>query len=84
VELPEKHREYFELILQNPDIFPGFYHIDLAGNVLPKLQLLRRFGFYPEPEPGPAQGESCGAHSPRYEPQEPATRTAQEARAATQ
>ncbi len=79
VELPEKHREYFDLILQNPDIFPGFYHIDLAGNVLPKLELLRRFGFYPEPEPQPgaAQSESCGAHSPRYQPQELATRTAQ-------
>ena len=47
IELPERHREYFDLILANPDIFPGFFHIDLAGNVLPKLELLRQFGFYP-------------------------------------
>jgi len=73
VELPEKHREYFDLILANPDVFPGFYHIDLKGNVLPKLELLRQFGFYPEPEPD-EKAESCGAHSPRIEPQELATR----------
>ena len=67
VELPDKYAEYFRLIQDNPDIFPGFFHIDLAGNVLPKLQLLRQFGFYPQPEPHPQDPntESCGAHSPR-------------------
>ena len=60
VELPEKHRNYFDLILDNADLFPGFYHIDLANNVLPKLDMLRQFGFYPEI----ADPESCGAHSP--------------------
>lgn len=75
IELPEKHAEYFDLITGNPDVFPGFFHIDLAGNVLPKLELLRQFGFYPEPEPSDAAAESCGAHSPRVEPQELATRT---------
>ena len=74
IELPEKHKEYFDLILANPDVFPGFYHIDLEGNVLPKLTLLRQFGFYPEPEPDEQNAESCGAHSPRIEPQELATR----------
>lgn len=60
IELPEKHKHYFDLILDNVDLFPGFYHIDLESNVLPKLGMLRQFGFYPEsPEP-----ESCGAHSP--------------------
>ena len=48
VEITPKYAEYFQLILDNPDIFPGFFHVDLAGNVLPKLQLLRQFGFYPE------------------------------------
>jgi radical SAM superfamily enzyme YgiQ (UPF0313 family) len=72
IELPERYDEYFQLIRGHADIFPGFYHIDLAGNVLPKLALLRQFGFYPEPEPSGA--ESCGAHSPRVEPQELATR----------
>jgi radical SAM superfamily enzyme YgiQ (UPF0313 family) len=75
VELPDRHREYFDLILAHPDIFPGFFHIDLENNVLPKLALLRQFGFYPEPQPLPsASADSCGAHSPRIEPQELATR----------
>lgn len=75
IELPERHAEYFQLILQNPEVFPGFFHIDLAGNVLPKLALLQQFGFYPEPQPTPT-AESCGAHSPRITPQELATRAA--------
>jgi len=91
VELPKKHGRYFELILANPDIFPGFFHIDLKGNVEPKLRLLQEVGFYPVPEgevlPDRVAGrgdfraaelpnaESCGAHSPRIEPHELATRT---------
>ena len=75
VELPAQHAEYFRLITANPDVFPGFFHIDLAGNVLPKLALLRQFGFYPDPEPIATTTESCGAHSPRVAPQELATRT---------
>jgi anaerobic magnesium-protoporphyrin IX monomethyl ester cyclase len=74
VEIPDQHKEYFELIEQNPDIFSGFFHIDLEGNVLPKLQLLRQFGFYPEPEPDRTNSESCGAHSPKVKPHELATR----------
>ena len=76
IELPPRYREYFDLIAAHPDIFPGFFHIDLAGNVLPKLALLRQFGFYPEPQPDVASAESCGAHSPHLEPQELATRAA--------
>jgi len=76
VEMPERYGEYFRLIIDNPDIFPGFFHVDLEHNVLPKLALLRQFGFYPSPEEKPAETESCGAHSPRIEPQEIATRTA--------
>ncbi|NQT54483.1 hypothetical protein HQ576_20675, partial [bacterium] len=68
----------------------GFFHIDLKENVEPKLRLLQEFGFYPVPEgeedPRPrsregmspcsgAAAESCGAHSPRIEPHELATRT---------
>jgi len=75
IELPERHREYFELIKANPDIFPGFYHIDLLGNVLPKLDQLRRFGFYPDPAPNDTNAESCGAHSPAYPGPDLATRT---------
>ncbi len=74
VELPDQHAEYFDLITANPDIFPGFFHIDLENNVLPKLALLQQFGFYPEPVPAPTNAESCGAHSPRLQPPELATR----------
>lgn len=56
-------------------MFPGFFHVDVEGNVLPKLDLLCEFGFYQFPE---ASTESCGAHSPRVKmqraPQELATR----------
>ncbi len=73
VEIPERHRRFFDLIIQNPDIFPGFFHINLAENVLPKLELLRQFGFYPDPQGSDA--ESCGAHSPAgFKPQELITR----------
>jgi radical SAM superfamily enzyme YgiQ (UPF0313 family) len=74
VEIPERYIEYFELIKSNPDIFSGFFHIDLEGNVLPKLKLLRQFGFYPEPQPVEQNAESCGAHSPHFQPPELATR----------
>lgn len=74
VELPDRHRRYFELITQNPDIFPGFFHVDVEHNVLPKLEMLREFGFYPRPEAPPPDAESCGAHSPRIAPQDIATR----------
>jgi len=66
VELPERYRRYFDLITANPDVFPGFYHFNLAENVLPKLELLQHFGFYLRPElVAEANAESCGAHSPR-------------------
>jgi radical SAM superfamily enzyme YgiQ (UPF0313 family) len=74
VELPERYAEYFRLITGHADLFPGFFHIDLAGNVLPKLGLLRQFGFYPSPSASPAKGESCGAHSPKTTGPELATR----------
>jgi hypothetical protein len=75
VDLPERYRGYFELIKGHPDIFPGFFHVDLANNILPKLALLRQFGFYPSPKKlAEPTKESCGAHSPRVAPQELATR----------
>jgi hypothetical protein len=74
IEIPQRHRDYFDLIESNPDIFSGFFHINLETNVLPKLQLLQQFGFYPEPKPEQTNPESCGAHSPRIEPQNLITR----------
>jgi predicted aldo/keto reductase-like oxidoreductase/radical SAM superfamily enzyme YgiQ (UPF0313 family) len=66
VEVPARHRRYFDLITANPDVFPGFFHFDLEGNVMPKLELLRRFGFYLQPGlAAESNRESCGA--PRLE-----------------
>ena len=64
MQIPEPYQDYFTFIKTHPDIFPGFFHYDLEGNVLPKLELLRQFGFYAQAveEVDP---ESCGAHSPR-------------------
>ena len=65
IEIPARHQAFFRLIIDNPDIFPGFYHVNLRENVLPKLAMLREFGFYPKEEaPAPVTPESCGAHSP--------------------
>jgi anaerobic magnesium-protoporphyrin IX monomethyl ester cyclase len=72
VELPERYREYFQLIMDNPDIFSGFFLIDMEGNVLPKLELLRQFGFYAIKEE--EEAESCGAHSPHVTAPDLATR----------
>jgi radical SAM superfamily enzyme YgiQ (UPF0313 family) len=60
IAIPPRYAAYFDLIMGNPDIFPGFFHIDLKGNVLPKLAMLREFGFYPAPKAQPAE-QSQGA-----------------------
>jgi anaerobic magnesium-protoporphyrin IX monomethyl ester cyclase len=67
--IDEKHRYIYDLIRANPDLFPGFFHVDLLGNIRPKLALMREFGFYPDLEEKPkAKTESCGAHSPKVDP----------------
>jgi hypothetical protein len=67
--IDEKHRYIYDLIRANPDLFPGFFHVDLEGNIRPKLALMREFGFYPDAEEKPkAKTESCGAHSPKVDP----------------
>ena len=76
MRIPERYRPHFDLITGNPDIFPGFFHFDLQSNILPKLQLLRQFGFYLDPRQKATReaAESCGAHSPRTGPPDIATR----------
>jgi len=66
VSLPEQYNTYFKLIMDNPDIFPGFFLIDIENNITPKLEILRKFGFYPSLQSWQNQNdtESCGAHSP--------------------
>jgi anaerobic magnesium-protoporphyrin IX monomethyl ester cyclase len=82
-EAPAEHLRIFDFIKGNPEIFPGFFHYDLEGNVLPKLKVLQEFGFYgADRKAGEvADTDSCGAHSPRIkmarpdvEPAELATR----------
>jgi len=68
VEIDSAHRWLFDLVVEHPRIFPGFYHYDLEGNVRPKLEVLREHGFYAAADAarGAAEKtESCGAHSPR-------------------
>lgn len=72
VSLPQGYSAYFDLIMDNPDIFPGFFLIDAENNVMPKLEILRKFGFYPSLKnlPKKSDTESCGAHSPRVSSKE--------------
>lgn len=67
IEVRPEHQRVFDFIRQHPDIFPGFFHWDLAGNVRPKLRVLQEHGFYPasDEELAALDVESCGAHSPR-------------------
>jgi hypothetical protein len=65
VEIRPEHQAFFDFIQQHPDIFPGFFHVDLETNIRPKLKVLQEFGFYPATEEELADMESCGGHSPR-------------------
>lgn len=69
------HEDKYAFIKENPDIFPGFFHMDLENNILPKLAIMRKFGFYPL-EADSVTTDSCGAHSPRQAAQDIATRSA--------
>jgi anaerobic magnesium-protoporphyrin IX monomethyl ester cyclase len=63
-----EYAETFRFIESHPELFPGFFHHDVAGNVLPKHQLLAQFGFYPmegRTELLGSEVECCGAHSPQ-------------------
>ncbi len=52
----ERHHRIFDYVASNPDLFPGFFHYDLEGNVLPKLAVRQEFGFYaPDVERRPVE-----------------------------
>ena len=70
-ETPAEHERIFEFIRLAPAIFPGFYHYDLAGNVLPKLAMLQEFGFYGRERSEISETDSCGAHSPKVRMAQP-------------
>jgi anaerobic magnesium-protoporphyrin IX monomethyl ester cyclase len=65
ISVKAMHRPIFDFISRHPDIFPGFFHIDLETNVWPKLKILQKFGFYPPDQEKNESPESCGAHSPK-------------------
>jgi radical SAM superfamily enzyme YgiQ (UPF0313 family) len=62
-----RHAFIFDFIRANPDLFPGFFLVDVKGNILPKFELLRQHGFYASREREVSQTDSCGAHSPRMD-----------------
>ena len=64
IEIRPEHTSVFDFVRQHPDIFPGFFHIDLETNIRPKLRVLQEFGFYPASSEDLQEMESCGAHSP--------------------
>ena len=65
VEVRPEHWAFFDFVKDHPRIFPGFFHVDLEGNVRPKLRVLQEFGFYPASDEELLEMESCGAHSPK-------------------
>jgi radical SAM superfamily enzyme YgiQ (UPF0313 family) len=67
IEIRPEHAAVFDFIRLHPDIFPGFFHLDLEGNIRPKLRVLQEFGFYPATEDELRDLESCGAHSPKLQ-----------------
>jgi hypothetical protein len=62
MRIEEPYTHIYDFIVENKDIFPGFFHYDLEHNVWPKLTVLKEFGFYKEFTPHDTT-ESCGAHS---------------------
>jgi len=70
VEIAPEYRPIYDFVTAHPDLFPGFFHYDVAGNVLPKLRVMQEMGFYPmdaadAADADPDTVDSCGAHSPR-------------------
>jgi len=67
LQVSDRHEFIFDFVQQHPDLFPGFFHIDLETNILPKFEVLRRHGFYASKENEVTESDSCGAHSPRLD-----------------
>ena len=59
VTIDERFSDFFGYIMRNRDIFPGFFQLDMEGNIMPKLAMMEEFEFYRR-----EVDESCGAHSP--------------------
>jgi len=67
LEVSPDHAFLFDFIQEHPDLFPGFFHVDLHTNILPKYEILREHGFYAAKAHEVSESDSCGAHSPRLD-----------------
>ena len=47
IKIETRHRYVYDFIQANPDLFPGYFHVDLETNIRPKLRILQELGFYP-------------------------------------
>ncbi len=65
LQVSSAHAYIFDFIQTHPDIFSGFFLVDVQNNILPKFQVLREHGFYAAKENEVSETDSCGAHSPR-------------------
>lgn len=65
VEIAPEYQTIYDFVTAHPDLFPGFFHYDLEGNIRPKLRVLQEMGFYPMEAADVEAADSCGAHSPR-------------------
>jgi anaerobic magnesium-protoporphyrin IX monomethyl ester cyclase len=70
IDIKSEHQSFFDFVKDHPDIFPGFFHVDLEENIRPKLRVLQELGFYPASAEELAHIESCGAHSPKVAPED--------------
>ncbi|UCB46827.1 MAG: B12-binding domain-containing radical SAM protein [Spirochaetota bacterium] len=62
IQIDDQYRFIYDFILENRDIFPGFFHYDIENNIKPKLDVLTEFEFYRSIVQYEST-ESCGAHS---------------------
>lgn len=67
LQVSPRHQFIFDFIQEHPDLFPGFFHIDLENNIRPKFEILREHGFYASKDREVSEQDSCGAHSPRLD-----------------
>ena len=65
VDTGGKHAGIFDFIRRHPDVFPGFFLPDVAGNIRPKFRVLQEHGFYRSANRLRGESDSCGAHSPK-------------------
>ncbi len=64
VKVPRAHAHIFDFIKASPELFPGFFLLDVEERIRPKLRVLQEHGFYNRADRQLTELDSCGAHSP--------------------